>query len=110
VNFLSYSIFLFKVTTVKPATVGNHMSTLRPSLKTESPSLQLNQIGARIGQKSKNWNQSESLSARLWNIDFLTLVELSVQGLSIGQSIKNFIEEKLNGRKINVCIFKFFIF
>ena len=74
------------------------MSTFRPSLKTESPSLKLNQIGARIGQKSKNWNQSESLSARLWNIDLLTIVELSVQGLSIGQSIKNFIEEKLNGK------------
>jgi hypothetical protein len=107
VNFLSYSIFLFKV---KPAIVGNQMSTFRPSLKTESPSLKLNQIGTRIGQKSKNWNQSESLSARLWNIDFLTLVELSFQGLNIGQSIKNFMEEKLNGRKINVCISKFFIF
>jgi hypothetical protein len=97
----------FKVTTAKPAIVGNLMSTFRPSLKTESPLLKLNQIGARIGQNSKNWNKSESLSARLWNIDFLTLVELSVQGLNIGQSIKNFMEEKLNGRKINVCIFIF---
>ena len=63
------------------------MSTFRPSLKTESPSLK------------SNWNQSECLNERLWNVDFLTILELSFQGLSIGQSIKNFIEEKVNGRQ-----------
>ena len=63
------------------------MSTFRPSLKTESPSLK------------SNWNKSESLNEQLWNVDFLTILELSFQGLSIGQSIKNFIEEKVNGRQ-----------
>ena len=75
----------FKVTTAKPDLVGKLKSTFRPSLTTESPLLKLNRIGARIGQNSKNGNKSEFLSARSWNIDFLTLVEISVQGLYIGQ-------------------------
>jgi hypothetical protein len=34
-------------------------------LKTESPSLK------------SNWNKSESLNEQLWNVDFLTILELS---------------------------------
>ena len=83
--FLLYSIF--KVTTLKPSTIWKQMSTFRSTLKTESSSL------------ASNENKSESLNEQSWNVDFLTMPELFFQGFSIGQSIKIFIEEKVNGRQ-----------
>ena len=63
------------------------MSTFRSTLKTESSSL------------ASNENKSESLNEQFWNVDFLTMPELFLQGFGIGQSIKIFIEEKGNGRQ-----------
>ena len=83
--FLLYSIF--KVTTLKPSTIGKQMSTFCSTLKTESSSL------------ASNENKSESLNEQFWNVDFLTMPELFLQGFGIGQSIKIFIEEKGNGRQ-----------
>ena len=40
-----------------------------------------------------------ALNGRSWNVDLVAILDLSFQGLSIGQSIKNFIEEKWNGRQ-----------
>ena len=77
----------FKVTTAKPDLVGKLRSTFRPYSTTESPLL-LNRIGASIGLNSKNGNKSEFLRASLWNIDILTLVEISVLRIKIGKSIK----------------------
>jgi hypothetical protein len=36
-----------------------------------------------------------ALNGRSWNVDLVAILDLSFQGLSIGQSIKNFIEEKM---------------